>query len=338
MTSIWGTDTNGSWRLLTPSRYPAEAVLHDLVAQAPQMLPLAGSPQITILGQQVQLGAGRADLLAVESSGRLTIIEVKLASNAESRRAVVAQVLSYAAYLQGLPPGRLESEILGSHLQVRGVSNILTAVEAGDQQRALDSQAFADGLARSLAEGEFRLVLVLDSAPDELVQLVGYLQFLTDKILVDLITVSAYQVDGSQILVPQRIEPAHRTAELTESEAIAREVNVLHPGSDEFRKVIGQAASDQQILLHRLTGWAEGLLDERLATLATYQGKAGMTTLLPRLPDEGVGLATIYADRRRGYLQLWRSVFERRAPNSLARVEAALGSTVKQGKYRTRRL
>lgn len=47
------------------------------------MLPLAGYPRLTILGREVRLGTGSADLLAVESSGRLVIIEVKLAGNAE---------------------------------------------------------------------------------------------------------------------------------------------------------------------------------------------------------------------------------------------------------------
>ena len=59
------------------------------------MVPLAGSPRLTVLGREVRLGTGSADLLAVESTGRLVIIEVKLAEDAESRRAVVAQVLSY---------------------------------------------------------------------------------------------------------------------------------------------------------------------------------------------------------------------------------------------------
>ena len=76
------------------------------------MLPLAGSPRLTVLGREVRLGTGLADLLAVESTGRLVIIEVKLAENAESQRSVVAQVLSYAGYLQGLDPEQLESRIL----------------------------------------------------------------------------------------------------------------------------------------------------------------------------------------------------------------------------------
>jgi RecB family endonuclease NucS len=90
------------------------------VEEAPQMLPLAGSPQLTVLGREVRLGSGYADLVAVDSTGRLVIIEVKLAGNAESRGAVVAQVLSYAGYLQGLDPDQLESQILGPHLAPGG--------------------------------------------------------------------------------------------------------------------------------------------------------------------------------------------------------------------------
>src|SRR5215472_12842722 len=117
---MWAADPDGLWRPLSAAGFPAEASLHNLVQQAPHMLPLAGSPQLTVLGREVRLGAGFADLLAVESSGRLAIIEVKLAGNTESRRAVVAQVLSYAGYLQGLDPGQLESRVLAPHLSPGG--------------------------------------------------------------------------------------------------------------------------------------------------------------------------------------------------------------------------
>ena len=149
--------------MLEPAAYPAEAALHNLVQEAPQMLPLAGSPRLTVLGREVRLGTGSADLLAVESTGRLVVIEVKLAENAESRRAVVAQVLSYAGYLQGLDPEQLESRILGRHLEAGG--SVLAAVQAAGHEDAVDPEEFREGLVRSLADGSFRLVIVLDSAP-----------------------------------------------------------------------------------------------------------------------------------------------------------------------------
>ncbi len=65
------------------------------------------------------------------------------------------QVLSYAGCFQGLE--QLETQILGK--------SVLAAVQAGDQHHAVDAEDFRDGLARSPAEGSFRLVIVLDSAP-----------------------------------------------------------------------------------------------------------------------------------------------------------------------------
>ena len=42
------------------------------------MLPLSGAPSLLILGREVSLGSGYADLVGVEISGRPVIIEVKL--------------------------------------------------------------------------------------------------------------------------------------------------------------------------------------------------------------------------------------------------------------------
>ena len=47
---------------------------------------------------------------------------------------------------------------------------VLAAAQAAGHQDAVDPEDFRKGLARSLADGSFRLVIVLDSAPDELVQ------------------------------------------------------------------------------------------------------------------------------------------------------------------------
>ena len=58
MTVTWGADPGGSWRPLAPAPYPSEAALHDLVEKTPQMLPLAGSPRLTILGREVRLAPG----------------------------------------------------------------------------------------------------------------------------------------------------------------------------------------------------------------------------------------------------------------------------------------
>ncbi len=86
MTAIWQNNGSG-WHLLVPTGFPNEATLHTLVEEAPHLLPLAGTPRLIVVGREVQLGSGYADLVAIEPSGRLAIIEIKLARNAEARRA-----------------------------------------------------------------------------------------------------------------------------------------------------------------------------------------------------------------------------------------------------------
>src|SRR5919198_3836666 len=102
MTAIWSNDGD-RWALLAPSGFPdeaaLEAALHTLIEQSPQLLPLAGSPRLTILGREVRLGSGSADLIAVEPNGRLAVIEVKVANKPEGPRALAAPVPTLAAYL-----------------------------------------------------------------------------------------------------------------------------------------------------------------------------------------------------------------------------------------------
>jgi hypothetical protein len=330
VTEIWGSGPGGQWSPLKPAAYPAEAALHDLVQKAPQMLPLAGSPRLAVLGREVRLGTGSADLLAVESTGRLVVIEVKLSENAESRRAVVAQVLSYAGYLQGLDPEQLESQILGRHLEPGG--SVLTAMQAAGHQDLVDPEDFRKGLTRSLADGSFRLVIVLDSAPDELVQVVGYLQSITDKIDIDLVTVAVYDVAGSQVLVPQRIEPGRRLRELSDAQVTARQAGgLIHNGSAEFRADIAELPLARRDVLARLADWAEAMERDGLVRLITYRGKSGITTLLPYLIGDDAGLVSIVSGKGSAYMTFFRSVFQRRAPKSISAVEAALGTELKQG-------
>src|SRR5260370_4806129 len=118
MTAIWQNDGSG-WHLLSPTGFTNEEKLHTLVEKAHQLLARAGSPRLIVLGREVQLGNGYADLVAIEPTGRIAIVEIKLARNAEARRAVIAQVLAYAAYLWKLDQTTLKQDILNKHLRDR---------------------------------------------------------------------------------------------------------------------------------------------------------------------------------------------------------------------------
>ena len=330
MTAIWQDDGTG-WRLLAPTGFPDEQTLHDLVEETPQILPLAGDPRLVVVGKEVGLGNGYADLVAIEPSGRLAVVEIKLSRNAEARRAVVAQVLTYAAHLKGLSPETLERDVLGRHLHDRGYEDLRDAVASNDQEGSFDTATFSQGLAECLTQGHFRLVLVLDEAPQELVTLVGYLESVTADLLIDLIALSSYGVGGSRVIVPQRVDAERPTVEPQgPSSSPPGPTGRLVEGANDFAEAIEQSSQEHRPGLRRLYEWAVSLEREGLVHLSTYHGVAHRWTLLPRLRTEKAGLVTLWNEGGAS-VQFWRSVFERRAPESLPRVEQVAPVRLGQG-------
>lgn len=101
-----------------------------------------------VVGREVALSSGYPDLLAVELDGRLVIIEVKLATDAEARRAVVAQALGYAAALHGMALEDLEAALRSGPAHP-GRENIVAAAAAADHGGAFDEDAFRAALSET---------------------------------------------------------------------------------------------------------------------------------------------------------------------------------------------
>lgn len=326
MPGIWTEDDDG-WTLSRPSGFPDEATLHGLIEQAPEMLPLSGAPQLLILGREVPLGSGFADLVGVETSGRPVIIEVKLAQNNEARRAVVSQILAYAASLHGTTREHFEGRF-GNNLKARGHDSLKDAVSA-TEGGAFDVDEFTDSLEEHLREGRFRLVFVLDSVPPELMTLVAYLEHVTDKLVIDLVAVNAFDISGSSVVLPQRVTPERH--EVTVERTRRQDSGTRYPESERFEATISAARDGSQARLHRLVEWARDLERQGFVSLSTYEGKgAKRHTLLPRLKIDDVGLVTIWNDGGAS-LQFWRSVFEKKAPHLIGRIEELADIRIGQG-------
>ena len=334
LSAIWKRDSD-EWKPLLPSGFANEDALHDLVEEAPHLLPLSGDPTLVVVGREVALGSGFADLVAVETDGRLAVIEIKLRRNAEARRAVVAQILMYAAYLRGLDAEALEREVLASHISRRPFRSLIEAAREADQTGDFEEHEFAAALGDCLATGAFRLVLVLDEAPAELVQLVGYLESISAGVILDLITVSTYEVGDEQILVPQRVDPEHApdVPTVASSSSSARSSRTVKPkpidGSEPFAEAIERTEGEARHTLARLLAWARDLETGGLATLKSVLGD-GRQILLVWLPGEKAGLVSIWNDNG-AYVSLWRSVFARHAWERIEPIEAMTGKPMGQG-------
>jgi len=86
---------------LSPDKLEKEAVLEDYISQDMNIL----SDRWMLIGRQVYTDFGKyIDLLAVDASGTLIVIELK---KDLTPREVVAQALDYAAWVEGLEPERI---------------------------------------------------------------------------------------------------------------------------------------------------------------------------------------------------------------------------------------
>ncbi|WP_419926206.1 hypothetical protein [Candidatus Poriferisocius sp.] len=159
--------------------------------------------------------------------------------------------------------------------------------------------------------------------------LVAYLGHVTDKLVVDLATVSSYAVDGTSVVVPQRVTPERH--EMTVKKSRSQETGILHPGSEKFEATISQSSSEDQAPLRQLLQWARDLEKQGLVNLATYEGKGSKRfTLLPRLKTENAGLVTIWNDGGTS-LQFWRTVFKKKAPDFIEQIENLAETRIGQG-------
>ena len=93
---LWKIEESRLPQKLTEGEIPLEQQLEDWIEADPSLLQ-AG---LTIIGRQISVIGGRLDLLALDTQGRLVVIELK-PGNLE--RETIAQVLDYASSLEDIP-------------------------------------------------------------------------------------------------------------------------------------------------------------------------------------------------------------------------------------------
>ena len=156
----------GEWGTPEITNYAQEANLQRLLAKSPDLLPGCDALESVAVEFQVP-GVGFADLVCVSPTGFITVVECKLQSNPDIRRRVIGQVLAYASGLWRLS----YEEFDAAFSPVHGSSLAEGFGDLGEW----DEEQFRFNLAANLEEGNFSLVLAVDSITDELKQIVSYL-------------------------------------------------------------------------------------------------------------------------------------------------------------------
>lgn len=218
--SLLYRNRDGEWIELPEAEYADEAALSELLQHNPSIIPLSDLadaepvPLMTV-GRESPLGSGYADLLMLDANGRLTVVEVKLRSNPEMRREVVAQALSYAAYLEGETlEGFVEriwrpfaSEYHGSAVAALPFTEGLSAATGVD----LSPAALESGLSASLASGDFLVLIVVDEPHPQLRTTVSYVNRHATFDL-HLVEVGFFRSGDHQALSPRVLDAGARSA------------------------------------------------------------------------------------------------------------------------------
>jgi hypothetical protein len=104
----------------------------------------------------------------------------------------------------------------------------------------------------------------------------------------------------------------------------------LSDGVEEFVSSIATAPPAEHERLRHLVEWAKTIEKTGVVHLSTFKGVSTRWTLLPRLQPEDAGLVTLWNENGAA-IQFWRSMFEKRAPASIPRIEAKIGRKIGQG-------
>ena len=223
---IYTRGTRGGLEPLEEEPFSTEDELQALIAEHPELLDgeqiRPGDPRRWILVTREQGIADSADaadrwsvdLLIVDQDAVPTLAEVKRGSNRELRRTVVGQLLEYAAHASHWRADELQrtfeestddpDEVLAELLQLG------EELDAGDLQMQVD--AFWERVATNLTARRLRLLFIADEIPDELEQVVTFLNEQMPNIEVLAVEVKQFQGESSQTLVPRVIGRIAATA------------------------------------------------------------------------------------------------------------------------------
>lgn len=173
-----------------------------MLADSPSLIPVEeireGVPPPVFAVCEFGLpGSGNTDILAFNTDGDISIIECKLATNPESKRKVIGQILEYAAFLWEMSYETINSRIL--RLKGKNLADLVAEVA----EEEWDEENFRSGVKQSLENGSFILVIVVDEINDDLKRTIRYVNECSKSAFsFHALEMRRFQSDAIEILIP----------------------------------------------------------------------------------------------------------------------------------------
>lgn len=197
------------WEKVGEQKFTNEAVLQDILYKSPEIIPLEKlggnikEPKVFVKEAGLA-GSGSADLIGIDESGGITIIECKLATNADIRRKVIGQLLEYAAYLW--QKTFEEFDEICSRAEKWGNKHLLDILreKMGVIGEPWSDEEFRQKISQTLTNGDFRLIIAVDTLSDELRRIVEFVNSRGENAAtIHVLEMRQYETPELQMLVPE---------------------------------------------------------------------------------------------------------------------------------------
>jgi hypothetical protein len=179
----------GTRNIMTEVSADNEAQLHDIVKETPELLPsdeFGISGPLLVVGREISLQSGFADLVCVSTNGDLIIVELKTGAQNADFRKVLAQLIDYGADLWRMSYEEFESAVAlrffasdyASGDTLSGKQSLAEAArefwrDFSDEEVSV----FRENLSDNLSVGSFHYVLVSQNFTSSMENTIEYLNF-----------------------------------------------------------------------------------------------------------------------------------------------------------------
>lgn len=194
--------------------YDSEAMLQSLLASHPQLLSgdSSGTPdrkwllvrrEMAIRADGGSAGTWAVDHLLLDQDGVPTLVEVKKSTNSEIRRAIVGQMLDYAANAVAYwPVDKMRSAFeTRCALENRNPESLILELTSDEK----DADAFWEMVSLNLQAQKLRLIFVADAIPTELRRIIEFLNRQMSPVEVIGVEVRQFSNDTLRTLVPSTV-------------------------------------------------------------------------------------------------------------------------------------
>jgi len=184
-----------------------EDALQTLLEKHPNVLPGRqmdpegdDPPRFVLLCREMPSGGGSLDHLLVDQRAMLTLVETKLIQNSDARRAVIGQILEYAANAAdswGNGQARAKAIEFWSKRE-RNIDEIIC-----DKLGQEDVEAFWNKVEEELQEGRIRLIIAADELRVEVRRVIEYLNTEMKRVKIFGLELRCYGKESDRlVLVP----------------------------------------------------------------------------------------------------------------------------------------